>query len=99
MTQQNWEEEFDKEYYDEAQFECDVHERQKSFIRQLISHSTTQLVEKIKGEVEGLKLDNQDQAWNKLCAVSMNDVGLAEGSMELFNQALQEVIKIISKYK
>ena len=62
-----------------------------NFISQLLSHSTTQLVEKIMGEVirkEKKYLEPKD--------FTSEEVNI---KYEGFNQALQEVIKIISKYK
>jgi hypothetical protein len=43
-----------------------------------------------------MKIDN-NQVWNKLCALMMNDAGLAEGSMTLYNQALEDIIKTIEE--
>jgi hypothetical protein len=53
-------------------------------IKQFFRHSTTQLVEKIKGEVEGLKLDNHNGVYHEV---------------DQWNDALSSAIKIISKYK
>lgn len=60
----------------------------KDFIRQLLTSKSEQM--------ERERLTNKDQAWNMLCAKSINDVGLDEGSMELFNagiSACQEILK------
>jgi len=79
-----WEEEYDKKWEYGIGIKLRDREPIKQFIRQTLSHSTTQLVEKIKGECEGLKMKHQPQ-----------DPTWAEGH----DQALSEVIKIISKYK
>ena len=47
--------------------------------------------------MERLKMTNKDQAWNMLCAKSMNDVGLDEGAMELFNAGISKAIEILKK--
>jgi len=89
-----WEERFDKlmlkepEYYEQediSKWRVDV----KDFIRQTLSHSTTQLVEKIKGECEGLNPHSQKNP---------HMIGEYNWYCEGFNQALSEAIKIISKY-
>ena len=98
-----WEKEFDKQF--EEVILCQelktVVPGVKQFIRQTLSHSTTQLVEKIMGEVDGLK-KKEIEIPDMSEASNLDDAGEMMGEYESlrgFNQALQEVIKIISKYK
>ena len=68
-------------------------EKCRKFLNQidsLLSHSTTQLVEKIVGEIKGLEYEEQE--------IEMAESVLANNRIQ-YNQALQEAIKIISKYK
>jgi len=62
-----------------------------NFISQLLSHSTTQLVEKIMGEVEGLKktmlIDDEKSI------LTINE------QRKIHNQGIAKAVKIISKYK
>ena len=68
-------------------------EKCRKFLNQidsLLSHSTAQLVEKIMGEIKGLEYEEQE--------IEMAESVLANNRIQ-YNQALQEAIKIISKYK
>ena len=60
-----------------------------NFISQLLSHSTTQLVEKIMGEVKGLKAGSEN----------VDKGSWAYQFIEERNEVIKNVIKIISKYK
>ena len=97
-----WEKEFDKRWQDPMEKKMgkgfalycsfcggEWREEIKDFIHQTISHSTAQLVEKIMGEVKGLKAGSEN----------VDKGSWAYQFIEERNEVIKNVIKIISKYK
>ena len=93
-NKQSWGEEFDKWCKEN---EMVLRYKNVNEHNELIKDFISNLLASKSEQMERLKMTNKDQAWNMLCAKSMNDVGLDEGAMELFNAGISKAIEILKK--
>lgn len=79
------------------QLEVDIKMGVKEGVKDNIRQSERAKFSKILAGLKMERMENPDEAWNKLCALSMNDSGLAEGSMALRNELVEEINKKIDR--
>ncbi len=81
------------EEYEEVNKKCDGAYGCGQFppeLKSFLSSSIDEAIELAFRECGVEKMEDKDEAWNELCKLDVNDVGLAEGSMILFNHCIDE---------
>ena len=92
MTKEKILKEFDEEYYDEGQFECDVHERQKRFL--------SQSLDQIRQEGYGEGYEAGEASMIKNSQGFIEKTMLEKDAMDLIRQeTLSEVLKMLPEEK
>ncbi len=74
----------------------DIREELKSFLKTALTETRADTLKEIEEKMPK-EFEDKDEAWNELVKLDMQDSGLAEGSMALRNQALQEFQQLLDK--